>query len=169
MKTFRWLPAVLLLLCAMLAAAQDPKPAAPDPKPASSHVMMDAAEIHWRQAPAALNKGVEVAVLSGNPGAAGPFVMRMKMPAGYKIAPHWHPMDENITVLAGTFSMGMGETFDVNATKPLNPGGYALMPAETRHFAWTKDGATIQLHGVGPFLIYYVNPADDPRRGATKP
>ncbi len=162
MKTVRWLLAILVVLCAMLAEAQDPKPV-------SSHVVLDEAEIHWRPAAsAALGKGVEVAVLSGNPGAAGPFVMRMKMSAGYKIAPHWHPTDEHITVIAGTFSMGMGETFDANATKPLSAGGYALMPAEMRHFGWTKDGATIQLHGVGPFLIYYVNPADDPRGGKTR-
>lgn len=108
-------------------------------------------------------------MLAGNPGAAGPFVMRMKMPAGYKFAPHWHPTDENITVLSGTFSMGMGDTFDPDATKPLGPGGFALMPARMHHFGWTKDGATIQLHGIGPFPIYYVNPADDPRGGKPKP
>jgi quercetin dioxygenase-like cupin family protein len=130
---------------------------------------VNAPDLKWGPAPAVFPKGAEMAVLHGDPAKAGTFVIRLKMPAGYKIAPHWHPTDENITVLAGTFSMGMGETFDANATKPLTPGSYALMPAETHHFGWTKDGATIQLHGVGPFLIYYVNPADDPRRNATKP
>jgi len=88
------------------------------------------------------------------------------MPAGYKIAPHWHPTDEHVTVLSGTFSLGMGETFDAKAAKPLAPGGYALLPAEMRHFAWTKGGATVQVHGMGPFVLNYVNPADDPSRSA---
>src|SRR5947209_899771 len=116
MKTVRLLLTILALLCAMLVAAQD-KP------PASSHVMVEGGQVTWGPAPPVLNKGAELAVLSGNPGAAGPFVIRLKMPAGYKIAPHWHPTDEHVTVVSGTFSLGMGDTFDAKATKTLNPGG----------------------------------------------
>ena len=161
MKSLRLLVGTSVLLCAMLAGAQD-KPAAS----ASSHVVMDAPEMQWGDAPPVLNKGAQLAVLSGNPGAQGPFVIRLKMPAGYKIAPHWHPTDEHVTVISGTFSLGMGETFDANAAKTLAPGGYALLPAEMRHFAWTKDGATVQVHGMGPFVLNYVNPADDPSKAA---
>jgi len=155
MKSVRRLLTTAVLLCAMPALAQDDKPA-------SSHVMVEGAEVKWKPASGALDKGAETAVLSGNPGMPGPFVMRIRMPAGYKIAPHWHPTDENVTVLSGTLSLGMGETFDTKATKPLAAGGFALLPAEMRHFAWTQDGATIQIHGMGPFKITYVNPADDP-------
>jgi len=162
MKTNRLLLTAMVLLVAMLAAAQDNKPAAG----ASSHVLLDAQQLKWGDPPPILNKGAQLAVLSGNPGAPGPFVLRLKVPAGYKIAPHWHPTDEHVTVISGTFSLGMGETFDANAAKPLGPGGYALLPAEMRHFAWTKDGATVQVHGMGPFVLNYVNPADDPSKGA---
>lgn len=85
------------------------------------------------------------------------------MPAGYKIAPHWHPTDEHVTVLSGTFALGMGEKFDPTALKDLSSGGYGLMPAQMRHFAMAKTAATIQVHGIGPFALSYVNPADDPR------
>ncbi len=159
MKYVRLFLTTAALLCAVLAAAQDQKPA-------STHVMVDGAQLKWGPPPPVLNKGAELAVVSGDPGSAGPYVIRLKMPAGYKIAPHWHPTDENITVIAGTFSLGMGETFDPKATKTLAAGGFALMPAEMRHFAWTKGGATVQVHGMGPFMLNYVNPADDPSKGA---
>jgi len=155
MKSVRWLLAILTLLCAMLAEAQDPKPA-------SSHVALDAAEIQWRQAPAALNKGVEVAVLSGNPGAAGPFVMRMKMPAGYKIAPHWHTKDEQLTVISGTFTLYMGDT--MKDPHELTAGAFHFLPGKAHHAAVAKGEAIVQINGVGPFDIHYINPADDPRR-----
>jgi quercetin dioxygenase-like cupin family protein len=159
MKYVRLFLTTAALLCAVLAAAQDQKPA-------PTHVMVDGAQLKWGPPPPVLNKGAELAVVSGDPGSAGPYVIRLKMPAGYKIAPHWHPTDENITVIAGTFSLGMGETFDPKATKTLAAGGFALMPAEMRHFAWTKGGATVQVHGMGPFMLNYVNPADDPSKGA---
>jgi quercetin dioxygenase-like cupin family protein len=159
MKSIRFFAMTAVLLCAMLAAAQD-KPAA------STHVMSDPAQQQWGPAPPVLNKGAQFAVLSGNPGAQGPFVIRLQMPAGYKIAPHWHPTDEHVTVISGTFSLGMGDRFDESAAKALPAGGYALLPAEMRHFAWTKDGATVQVHGMGPFVLNYVNPADDPSKAA---
>jgi hypothetical protein len=86
------------------------------------------------------------------------------MPKGYKIAPHWHPTDEHVTVISGTFALGMGEKFDNAALKSLSAGGYGLMPAEMRHFAMAKSAATVQVHGVGPFALNYVNPADDPSK-----
>jgi quercetin dioxygenase-like cupin family protein len=159
MKTVRLLLTILALLCAAWAVAQDKAPA-------SSHVMVEGGQVTWGPAPPVLNKGAQIAVLSGNPGAAGPFVIRLKMPAGYKIAPHWHPTDEHVTVIAGTFALGMGDTLDTKAAKSLAPGGYALLPAEMHHYAWTKDGATVQVHGMGPFVLNYVNPADDPSKAA---
>jgi quercetin dioxygenase-like cupin family protein len=129
--------------------------------------MLEAKQTKWGDAPPALRKGAQFAVLSGDPGKQGPFVIRLKMPAGFKIAPHWHPTDEQVTIIAGTFSVGMGDNFDAQATKTLTTGDYALMPAEMRHFAWTKTGATVQVHGTGPFALNYVNAADDPRQDAT--
>lgn len=166
MKPVRLLLTIAILLGAMillgttLAAAED------KPMAGSSHVMLQGEEVKWGPAPPVLNKGAQASVLSGDPGKPGPFVIRLKLPAGYKVAPHWHPTDEHVTVLAGSFSLGMGDTFDEKATKALAPGGYALLPAQMHHFAWTRDGATIQVHGIGPFVLNYVNPADDPSKGA---
>jgi quercetin dioxygenase-like cupin family protein len=134
----------------------------------ASHIMLEAKQTKWGDAPPVLRKGAQFAVLSGDPGKQGPFVIRLKMPAGYKVAPHWHPTDEQVTVIAGTFSLGMGDNFDAQATKTLTSGGYALLPAEMHHFAWSKTGATIQVHGMGPFALNYVNPTDDPRPVAAK-
>jgi hypothetical protein len=137
--------------------------------PAPVHVMVSPAEIKWADAPPFLMKGAKFTVVSGDPGAAGPFTIRLRMPAGYKISPHWHPTDENVTVLSGTFLLGMGDKFDPASMKALPAGGFALLPAEMHHFAWTKTGATVQVHGTGPFAITYVNPSDDPRQAsATK-
>jgi quercetin dioxygenase-like cupin family protein len=89
------------------------------------------------------------------------------MPAGYKIAPHWHPTDEHVTVLSGKFALGMGEKLNEAAAKEIAAGGYALLPAEMRHFAVAKTEAIVQVHGMGPFALTYVNPADDPSKRAT--
>ena len=162
MKTVHALVATAAILGAGLAAAQTAQPAAG----ASDHVHTEARQLKWGPVPPMLAKGAQITVVSGDPGKEGPFVVRLKMPAGYKIAPHWHPTDEHVTVVAGTFALGMGDTFDPKAAESLTPGGYALLPAEMHHFAWTKDGATVQVHGMGPFVLNYVNPADDPSKGA---
>jgi quercetin dioxygenase-like cupin family protein len=132
------------------------------------HVLVTAPEIKWGDPPPVFERGASFAVISGDPGKSGLFVVRLKMPAGYKIAPHWHPTDEHVTVLAGTFALGMGEKLDQAAAKEIAAGGYALLPAEMRHFAVAKTEATVQVHGMGPFALTYVNPADDPSKRATK-
>ena len=146
-----------------------PSAAASTPASTPAHVMITPVQIKWGDAPPSLRKGAQLAVMSGDPGAAGPFTIRLKLPAGYRISPHWHPTDENVTVISGTFSLGMGEKFDQASLKTLPAGGFALLPAEMRHFAWTKGGATVQVHGMGPFALNYVNPSDDPSQsGGTK-
>ena len=82
------------------------------------------------------------------------------------IAPHWHPTDEHVTVVSGTFALGMGDKFDKKQMKELPAGGYALLPAQMRHFAYAKTDAIVQVHGMGPFALTYVNPADDPSKRA---
>jgi ketosteroid isomerase-like protein len=131
-------------------------------QPAGTHVMVAANTLKWGDAPPGLPAGAQVAVVSGDP-SQGPFVVRMQMPANYRIAPHWHPTTENMTVLSGTVALGMGEKFDEAAMQEISAGGFASAPAEMRHFFMTKTASTIQIHGVGPFGITYVNPADDPR------
>ena len=141
-----------------IAAAQEPK--------APAHVLVAPTQIKWGPPPPVFNKAASFAVISGDPGQPGIFVVRLKMPAGYKVAPHWHPTDEHVTVLSGTFALGMGEKFDKASLKALPAGGYALLPADMRHFAMATTAAIVQVHGQGPFALTYVNPADDPSKQA---
>ncbi len=108
--------------------------------------------------------GVTVSVLSGDPEKPGPFVLRIKSPARTKVPPHWHTTDEHLTVISGTFALGMGEKFDWKAMQVVPAGSYALLPREMRHFAISKTATVVQIHGMGPFLVNFVNPADDPRK-----
>lgn len=121
------------------------------------------ADLKWKDGPASLPKGAKIAVLEGDPGKEGPFVFRVKMPDGYRIAPHTHPKTERVTVISGTFNLGMGETFDQKATKAMPAGAFGHWPAGMKHYVWIKGETIIQLHGTGPWSIKYLNPKDDPR------
>ena len=132
--------------------------------PPSQHVLLTGRDFTWGDAPPALPTGGKMAVVSGDPGKAGAFVLRVQVPAGYRIAPHWHPADEQLTILSGNVGLGMGEKFDEAALKDLPPGGYALLPAEMRHFLLARSASTFQVNGMGPFALIYVNPADDPSK-----
>ncbi len=119
-------------------------------------------DITWNDATAPLPPTVKIAVLEGDPSKEGEFTMRLKVPAGWKIPPHWHPAIEHVTVISGTFYMGHGEKFDEMMGTALPPGGLAVMQPKTPHFAWAKVETIIQVHGIGPWKIVYVNPEDDP-------
>lgn len=136
--------------------------------PASQHVLLAASGLTWGDAPPKLPPGAKMAVISGDPGKAGPFAVRLQFPAGYKVAAHWHPTDEHVTVLSGAMALGMGEKFDQAALQDLPQNGYALLPAGMRHFAMAKTATTIQIHAMGPFVLNYVDPADDPSSQQTK-
>ncbi|MGV3505553.1 MAG: cupin domain-containing protein [Adhaeribacter sp.] len=127
------------------------------------HTFYSPEGLEWKEGPASLPKGSKVALLEGDPAKEGPFTIRVKFPANYKIGPHWHPAIEHVTVLKGTLYMGMGKETDMGQARKLDTGGYAVMPAKMPHYAFTKDEALIQLHGIGPWGITYLNPADDPR------
>lgn len=134
----------------------------------SEHVSVTPKDVVWGPAPPVFRPGAQGAVITGDPSQPGPYVVRMKAPAGYTIMPHWHPTNENVTVLSGTVAMGMGDTVDTKTAKVLTPGSFMLVPAESHHFMVARTEAIIQVHGVGPFSITYVNPADDPRNAAPK-
>lgn len=135
---------------------------------AEHHMVKGNTDVKWGDGPAAFPAGLKFAVIDGDPASTGPLTVRLRMPAGYKIAPHWHPTDEHVTVLSGTLSLGMGDTVDKAHSAALSAGGYAVAPANMHHYAWTKTGATIQVHMMGPFAITYVNPADDPTHSSAK-
>jgi ketosteroid isomerase-like protein len=125
-------------------------------------VLLTPGDVKYGQAPPGLPPGAKMAVVSGDPSKAEPFVIRAQMPAGYKIAPHWHPTTESLTVLSGTVAVGMGDKFDQPAMKDVAVGGFTSVPGQMHHFFMSKTASTIQVHGMGPFAINYVNPADDP-------
>jgi hypothetical protein len=129
----------------------------------SDHAPMNASDIVWGPAPDFFPAGAEFALLDGNPVEAGLITLRLKFPAGYEVPAHWHPTVENVTVLSGTFYVGMGDTLDKANSMALEAGGFAAVPAEHNHFAWTEEETIVQVHLMGPFAITYVNPKDDPR------
>ena len=132
-------------------------------------MIMNKQDIKWGAAPPSLPKGAKIAVLNGDPGKPGQFTVRLQMPAGYKIAPHWHSQDENLTLISGAMYLGMGEKMDKAKATELKSGAYHYLPAKTNHYAFTKGHATvIQVSGEGPFDINWVNPADDPAKMAKK-
>jgi quercetin dioxygenase-like cupin family protein len=120
-------------------------------------------KVKWQEGPPSLPKGAQVAVLEGDPAKEGPFVFRIKVPDGYRIPPHTHPKTERVTVIAGQFHIGMGDKFDEKAGKAMPAGSYGYWEAGMKHFAWAKGPTVVQLHGMGPWSIQYLNPADDPR------
>lgn len=132
-----------------------------------SHTVVSPKAIKWLNFPLG-GRGVKAAVIAGDPEKPGPFVLRIKSPAGTKVPPHWHPGDEHLTILAGTFAIGMGDVYDAKALKPLPVGSYALLPRDMHHFAQSKTATIVQVHGMGPFQINFVNPADDPRKAAAR-
>lgn len=125
-------------------------------------------ETEWKDGPPSLPKGAQIAVLEGDPNKEGPFVFRVKVPDGYRIPPHTHPKTERVTVISGTFNIGMGDTIDQKATKPMPAGTYGHWAAGMKHFVWIKGETVVQFHGMGPWSIQYVNPADDPRNAKRK-
>jgi len=101
--------------------------------------------------------------VEGDPGKDGPFVMRLKLPDGYRLPPHVHPKPERVTVLSGIFHVGMGTKFDKEKARALPAGSFGTWPAGMKHFVWAEGETVIQLHGTGPWEINYLDPQDDPR------
>ncbi|MGQ0835585.1 MAG: cupin domain-containing protein [Gammaproteobacteria bacterium] len=128
----------------------------------ATHMMLTPQDLKWTDVPS-LPAGAKLAVIEGPLNAAVPFTFRLKLPANYQIPAHWHPAIEHVTVISGTFNMGTGDKLDKSQSKPLAAGSVAIMQPKTNHFGWTDQETIIQVHGVGPWAINYVNPADDPR------
>ncbi len=147
------LASVLLVLNGATALAQDHK------------VQVTSADaVQWGPAPPSLPRGAQAAVLAGDPGKPGPFMLRLKMPSGYKIPAHQHPTAEAVTVISGEFNFGMGDKLEEGKAQKLGPGGFVDLPANMNHFAFATAETVVQINAAGPLAIKYVNPADDPSR-----
>jgi quercetin dioxygenase-like cupin family protein len=145
--------AVVLALFATTAWAQH----------AGHHQSVRASDLKWSPVPS-LPKGAEITVIEGPMSQAAPFTVRLRFPANYDLPPHTHPAIERVTVLSGTFHMGMGEKFNRAGTQAVRAGDMMIMHPGTVHYAWTDAETVVQLHGTGPWGITYLNPNDDPRK-----
>jgi quercetin dioxygenase-like cupin family protein len=145
-----------------LGAALHGEPVAPAQKEAHLE-LFPPDKVQWKDGPPSLPKGAMMAVLEGDPAKEGPFVFRVKLPDGYRVPPHTHPKPERVTVISGTFHIGMGDKFDEQVAKTMPAGTYGQWPAGMKHFVWTKGETVLQFHGTGPWTIEYLNPKDDPR------
>ena len=121
--------------------------------------------ITWGPPPPFVPPGAQLAVIEGNPmGSSGDYTVRLKMPDGYRFPPHWHPFRENVTVISGTFKVGMGDTFDVKKMATFPAGSFAYLDPDMHHYAMASGEVVVQIHGAAPLAISYVNPEDDPSR-----
>lgn len=138
------------VVCSGLLSGQDTKEAA-------AHKIVHSSDLRWKP----IIKGCDMAVVEGNPDLEGQlFVIRLRCADGTRIPAHWHPTDENVTVLKGTFLVGMGDQFDEKKLQTMNTGNFVSVPKEMRHFAKSKGETIVQVHAVGPFKVNWVNPAD---------
>jgi anti-sigma factor ChrR (cupin superfamily) len=154
---------LIALTTAVCASAQTPEKAHAMKVPA---ILLVPTDMKYMPAPLAtgMPSAVQMTVLSGDPSKPGLFTIRLKIPAGGKIPAHWHPTDENVSVLEGTFAAGMGDKLDESAMKEFPVGSFLTLPKRMNHFAMAKADTLIQIHAMGPFVLNYVNPADDPRK-----
>lgn len=165
-KLWKWTCVMVSALAVFAAASYSQEKKEGD----SAHKIVRYGDLKWT----GIIKGCDLAPVSGDPNAEGaPFVLRLRCVDGAKIPAHWHPTDENVTVLKGTFLVGMGETFDESKLKTMNVGNFVTMPKEMRHFATCKGETIVQVHGMGPFKVNWVNPSEvtppDAPAGAAKP
>lgn len=146
--------AALALFCATLEAqAAEPH-----------HTVVSGDAIKWGAAPPSLPPGAQAAVLLGSPAKEGPFVLRLKFPAGFTIPPHRHSKDEFVTVISGRFAIASGDEIDREALQPLPPASFVHLPAGMPHYARAEGETVVQINGTGPFDVVYIDPKDDPRK-----
>lgn len=155
-----------LVLCFGLLGIAVGAPADKAMKMDSTVVLLAPSDMKWMPAPTATGMPpvVKMTVLSGDPFKTGFFSVRLNIPNGGVVAAHWHPTDEHITVMSGTFAAGMGDKFDPAGLKDFPAGSYVVMPKKMHHFATAKGETVVQIDAMGPFVLNYVNPADDPRK-----
>jgi quercetin dioxygenase-like cupin family protein len=160
MKKITILFAMIVAAAAFVFAAEQSTSASAT----TEHRVVRPADLKWGEAPPGLPTGGKMAVLNGDPTQAGVFTVRLKAPAGYKVMPHTHPTAERLTVISGSFKIGMGEKFDEASMQQMSPGSYIVLPAGMAHYAkGAGKDSVVQIDSEGPFQINYVNPTDDPR------
>ncbi|MGD0990118.1 MAG: cupin domain-containing protein [Candidatus Sulfotelmatobacter sp.] len=121
--------------------------------------------VQYGPAPSFVAPGAQLAVLEGNPMASsGDYTIRLKLPDGYRIAPHWHPKRENVTVISGTLKFGMGDRFDESSMTSFPAGSFAYLDPDMHHYVMASGDVVVQVHGMAPVQFNYISPEDDPSR-----
>jgi quercetin dioxygenase-like cupin family protein len=162
MRTLSWFVAVALLAAAPAArGGETQKKTTTAAKPEAVFVNPD--ELKWGDPPPQFPKGGQLAILHGDPSKKGAFALRFKMPDGYRIAPHWHTQDEQLTIVSGKLMLHMGDTMDTPSHE-LGVGAFHFLPGKMHHGAQADGETVVQINGMGPFDIHYLNPADDPTK-----
>ena len=129
----------------------------------AGHVSILPSDLKWTDAPS-VAPGAQIAVIEGDLKTADPFTFRLKLPANSRIGVHTHPVVERVTVISGTFYLGVGDKFDPAKARGYTPGGITIMPVGMPMFVFVKEETVIQIHGTGPWGINFLNAADDPRK-----
>ena len=150
---------MMSLVVGSQARAQEQKVTRADPGVAAHVMRLTPAEITWTAGPPMLPPGASMAVIEGSFNNPGPFTVRLRFPANYRIPAHWHPVKVIVTVISGTFNMGLGDELDTKKGKVLPAGRIFEMPAAIHHFGWTSEETIIQEHGIGPVSVNYLNQA----------
>ncbi len=148
----------LCIGAALLGAHTQPRATEPH------HTVVAADTVKWGPAPPSLPPGAQAAALLGSPAKEGPFVLRLKLPAGFLIPPHRHSKDEFVTVISGRVAFGTGASVDRGSLKPLPAASFIHLPGGMAHYAWAEVESVVQINGVGPFDVVYIDPKDDPRK-----
>jgi hypothetical protein len=125
---------------------------------------VNAKDIKWGPAPPSIPKGAKIAVLQGDPSKAGPFVVRLMVPAGYRIPPHWHSQDESLTVISGSFYFGKGDKVETSKAPTITAGAFHYLSGKDHHYLVARTASVIQINGNGPFDVTYINAEDDPQK-----
>ena len=157
-RSFYLILALLALMCSISQLTMRGAKAAPAEKNAFTPDTFQ-----YGPAPAFVPAGAQLAVLEGNPlASSGDYTVRLKMPDGYRIAPHWHPKRENVTIISGSFKVGMGDRFDENSMMTFPAGSFAYLDPDMHHYAMANGEVVVQIHGMSPVQFNYINPGDDP-------
>lgn len=168
MRTVCRATALMLIMMGVItgaiARAQEGKTPPPGTGPAEPVMRLTPGDLTWIAGPPMLPPGARMAVIEGSFNKSGPFTVRLKFPANYRIPAHWHPIKVTVTVISGTFHMGLGDQLDTTKGKALPAGSIFEMPAKIHHFGWASEETIIQEHGIGPLSVNYLSRTDAPRQ-----
>lgn len=125
-------------------------------------IFIEPDQLNWGEIPAF--PGALCAILTGNPSKEGFYLLRLKLPANYKVAPNWQTKTIFVTVISGSYHIGVGDKFDLQQGKTLGTLSSVVIPSKSHLYFWTTQEAVLQIHGLGPWDIHFIDPAQDPRK-----